>query len=245
MLEVIKNDLLSFLGATSIAGLFITFLIRFGIQSGFAKALQKNKSNLDKINDEYRTKLNKEIEELKHNQQKLLKDFDLYTSKKHEKYPELYYQVEEAYGQIFSLRGLGYSFTFENVNEVDLSIYFEEEKMTNYDKERLLAEWRQDKFIAIEKIRELVKKLRFTQARQSWTDANNYFISNSLYFSQTVHIQTEDLFKNLYKYLNNLEPGLSLSPEMTQENTKYRNEILPEKRKNLKIQMRKELSNEE
>ncbi|MEC1289063.1 hypothetical protein P9B58_02015 [Bacillus mojavensis] len=135
ILDLIRN-FFSLIGVVSILTFIVTTGIKSGIQKGFDKFLQTHKSNLDKINDEYRANLQKEInsdiESLKHEQQKIIKRYELFTSKKHEKYPELHMLLEDAYGKIMGLTGWRKFKKFTDCNEKDLNTFFEIYNVTNY-----------------------------------------------------------------------------------------------------------------
>ena len=49
---------------------------------------------------DYQGLITEGLEKLKFQQQKNFKDFELFTSKKHEKYPEMFLHLETAYGDI-------------------------------------------------------------------------------------------------------------------------------------------------
>lgn len=106
---------------------------------------------------DYQGEITKELEKLKLQQQKNFKDFELFTSKKHEKYPEMFLLLETAYGQILWLQGIRRALTFKNLDEEDLNLYFDDLRMTSFDRERIIGLWRADpdKQLAIEEIRKI------------------------------------------------------------------------------------------
>ncbi|MEC3263222.1 hypothetical protein P9133_01835 [Bacillus thuringiensis] len=231
----IFNDFLRFIGtislsATALAALY--FILRLASQHVFNKNIEK-----------YKGQITTELEKLKLQNQKTLKDFELYTSKKHEKYPEMHIHLENAYGHVMALRGLNRVLTFENVNEVDLKVYFEELQMTDYDQNRILTLWEINKIEAINEIRKLESALKYALARDKWLKANDYYIYNQLYFSSKVSLSCKEFLKLIFEYLDTLEPGLPITPEITRRNTSLRDDILPQKRENIRLLMQNELTN--
>jgi len=234
VIDYLSNDFLKFFGGFSLFGVLIAaaaYVSRLMAKQVFNKSMEK-----------YRKEISLEFEKLKLQQQKNFKDFELFTSKKHKKYPKMYYLLEAAYGQIFALRGLGRFLTFKNVNEEDLSLYFDELTMTSFDKSRILEIWRTNNQHAVDEIRKIEKVLKYQIARQKWLEANNYYIYNILYFSDDVSKSCEQLLNNLHDYLLYLEPDFVFtSPEMTIKPRELRETILPEDRDKVRTEMKKEL----
>jgi hypothetical protein len=242
--EFIRNDFLGFIGTISITGLILTTIIKTSINNQFSKNLEKHKSELMKVNDQYKQKLNAEIESLKHKQQRVFKDFELYTSKKHERYPELFKVIEIAYGRIFSLRGQGRYLTFENTNKTDIEGYLESKNFTHQDKERILRLWdiEDRRHVAIEMIRGGMRLINYNEAFEKWNEANDSFIFNELFLSEEVSETYRNCLDLLWEYLDMLDPQGYLTPEMTRRQTELRKVILPSERTALKEQMKNELT---
>lgn len=93
----LSNDFFSFFGKISFtAGALavLYFLLKIAAQHIFNRNIAK-----------YTGEINQELEKLKLQHQKTLKDFELYNSEKHKKYPEMYMHLETAYGsRIFAYR---------------------------------------------------------------------------------------------------------------------------------------------
>ena len=86
------------------------------------------------VNDAIDNKFSKKLEEHKHklqqitlaethNYQRLIRDFDLFTTKRHEIYPELFKIISIADGHVRGLRGAGFGSTFEGFNDKDIRQY--------------------------------------------------------------------------------------------------------------------------
>ncbi|MEH7076234.1 hypothetical protein [Neobacillus drentensis] len=242
--DFIKNDFLGFIGTLSITGLVLTTIIKTSINNQFSKNLEKHKSELMKVNDQYKQKLDVEIEDLKHKQQRVFTDFELYTSKKHEKYPELFKLIEKAFGNIFSLRGQGRFLTFENTNRKDIEWYLEEKNVTDQDKEEILRLWdiEEGRHVAIERIRRVMRVINYNEAYEKWQESNEYFILNDLFLSEEVSRKCRGFLDLLWEYLDMLDPNCYLTPEMTQRQSELRDDILPSQRGELKDLMKNELT---
>ncbi|RRN71568.1 hypothetical protein EI200_10430 [Peribacillus simplex] len=91
--------------------------------------------------------------------------------------------LEIAYGEIFDLQGIREVLTFGNTDEEDLALYFDELRMTNFDRERIIKLWRADpdKQSAIEEIRKIERNINYRRAEEKWREANNYYYFNLLY----------------------------------------------------------------
>ncbi|AZJ24592.1 hypothetical protein CT694_34705 (plasmid) [Bacillus wiedmannii bv. thuringiensis] len=236
ILSYLSNDFLKFIGSISIsAGVIVVlyFLLRIAAQHIFNRNIAK-----------YTGEINKELEQLKLQHQKTLKDFELYNSEKHKKYPEMYMHLETAYGHIYSLRGITRRLTFSNVNEEDLKNYFKEMNFTSYDTARILELWSNNKDTAKKEIGKLEDKLNYELAREKWNIANTYFLCNQLYFSQDVSDKCNRLLTDMLKYLTTLEPGYPLTPKITQEQTQNKDVTLPKDRDLVRSAMKNELEQE-
>ncbi|HDR4482967.1 hypothetical protein [Bacillus thuringiensis] len=229
----LSNDFFDFFGKISFTAAVFTvlyFLVKIAAQHIFNRNIAK-----------YTGEINQELEKLKLQHQKTLKDFELYNSEKHKKYPEMYMHLETAYGHIYSLTGITKRFTFENVDEEDLKCYFKELNFTSFDTTRILQLWSDDKDSAKTEIATLEEKIRYGLASEKLNIANNYYIYNQLYFSKDVSDKCDDLLKDMQDYLTTLAPKYPLTSEIIKKQTEYKKEILPEKRLLVRSFMKKEL----
>ncbi|MFJ7680431.1 hypothetical protein ACIQXQ_20670 [Peribacillus sp. NPDC097198] len=221
-------DFLKVIGGVSILG----YLSRLMAQQVFKKNMA-----------DYQGEITKELEKLKLQQQKNFKDFELFTSKKHEKYPEMYFHLETAYGHISSLEGNVEALTFENFDEEDLNLHFDELKMTSFDRARIIKLWRnyEGKQSAIREIQKIGRVINYRRADEKWREANNYYYFNLLYFSDVVSKSCKDLIDHQREYLNFLNPKYDfISSEETRAKTEIKN-MIPGIRNSVKTEMQKEL----
>lgn len=95
----------------------LTYFLKKYVDNQLQKNLQGHKREMDK-----------QIEAFKHIQQRAFKEFDLYTTKRHEVYPELHKLMEQAYGEILGLRGLKHSPDFKKYSVDELRDYLKKIK---------------------------------------------------------------------------------------------------------------------
>ncbi|MDO7486863.1 hypothetical protein Q5O89_15720 [Peribacillus frigoritolerans] len=200
---------------------------------------------------DYQKEISGDLENLKFKQQKNFKDFELFTSKKHEKYPEMYTHWETTYGFIFSVQmkiEQGLSILVEELNKEDLNSYFDYLKLSSSEKEKLLEKLEVDKQSAIDEIRKIDKDVQYALASEKWTEANNYYINNLLYFSDDVSKACSVIRDNLLEYLRLLRLNDLRGTELNdlqsfESNYKQQmfEEILPNNRISLRTEMQKEL----
>ncbi|WP_336474082.1 hypothetical protein [Bacillus sp. FJAT-51639] len=249
------------------SGIGITFIVKTAISHYLSRDIEKHKSALMKINDTYRSdlmkvndehrsdlmklndvyrkELNSEIEQLKHEQQRVFKDFELYTTKKHERYPELFKYLETAYGAIFTLRGVVRELTFENTNKADIEWFLTEEvQATGKDKQEILNLWDQEgqRNLAIQKLNIVKRRVRYHDANQKWVEANDFFIFNQLFLSDEVAQQCREFLNDLWEYLEGLDPSFAYDPDIASMNQELREIILPAEREAIKTLMKSELT---
>lgn len=201
--------------------------------------IEESKSGLMKLNDKYRQELNSEIEKLKYQQQRNYKDFELYTSKKHERYPELFKSIEIAYGSVFALHGIYRDFSFENANKEDLEEYLNALGVTRRESQEVLDLWNEEgeSSDALSKFKAVRNRIKINTAHEKWSVANDTLIFNELYLSEDVSAQARVLLNLVFEYLENIYYGY-----LYQDQTK-RDEMKREKVK-LKEIMKLELSHQ-
>lgn len=240
------------LGSITFAGIIVYGVkkyVQYGIKKTFDIELAQYKSDLQKENEEHRSELTRELEGLKHRQQMLYKDFELYTSKIHETYPELYKHIETAIGFIMNLRGYGRSLNYENTDKADLQKYFEEIYMTKFDQTRILNLWEHDKEGSKKEINKTIRLIKYNEAHLKWNEANDYFIYNELFYTEEVSSNARELLDILYRYLDLLDPQFAIGGDaemirqLQQEQKELKDKKIPEARKKLKLQLKMELSN--
>lgn len=230
------NNVLSLIGTSTLVSLVATLIIKGSITNEFQKKLETHKQEL-----------NKDIESLKHKQSKLYKDFELFTIKKHEHYPELYKLIELCIGSVFSLRGYSRDLSFENANKDDIEGFINDKKLTSEDKKTILELWDSNKKLAIEKLNYRLNRIKYNEAEEECRKANNFHLLNALYFSEEVFQTTSELMSNIYNLWSNYDPDIPLldDPDYlkhTSNQNKEYIEVIKDLKSKLKVQMKGELS---
>ncbi|MBP1153967.1 MULTISPECIES: hypothetical protein [unclassified Paenibacillus] len=237
-------NIFSIVGLLTVLCALIALITRLTVGNFFNKNLERHKSQLMIENDQFKKHLNSELEELKHKQQKILKDFDLYTTKKHETYPELYKCLEKAIGKIMRLKGETRFPSFENVSSEDLEDYLKSLNVTAKDKDDILQLWNNNatKNDAILRIRKVLKMISYNEAYELWHEANDFFIYNELYFSERVAGQARKLLDFLWEYLEYLEPIAPLDSEDLRAINELKTMVIPNARNELKQLLKEDLT---
>ncbi|MGN1400022.1 MAG: hypothetical protein ACI4XL_00810 [Bacillus sp. (in: firmicutes)] len=229
VLEFLKSDFLAFIGTASISGLAITFLFKQAVTHTLDRSLEKHKHEWMM-----------EIEDLKLSQQFISKGFELYTSKKHEKYPELYRLTVLAYQDIVAF-GEQTAELSENMSTEDLEWHMVQAQIGNLERESLLDRWE-----VYEQRGGVVAKMnsiRFNLAKGKWLEANECFDCNELYLSDAVIRQMSVLLDDLWQYLLSIDPDAHSIPEVKNRQQELISSLLPDEKAELKVLMKKELTN--
>lgn len=182
-------------------------------------------TDFQKILQAQNAELNEKLEELRHQQSKLLKDYELYTTKKHEYYPELYKQIALSRAQVEDLRPkVKIEPTFENANLADIKMFMEYKKFTKFDQEQIEYKWKKgDKSEAIKDLKHRLNLISYREAEQSHVEAHNFYYLNILFFSEEVSSTAKDLLKCIGELCANYSPELVGYKE--KENGELKNKI--------------------
>lgn len=195
---------------TFIGGLFVkNYLPNYMKEKGGNLATKEDIAAITKkteaVKSEFLSKLelekkefNIEIEKVKLEQSKLFKNFELFTQKRHECYPELYKLFEIANGQIRQLRGIRRTLTFQNVSATDIESFMREISFTNYDVESILQNWDTNKPVALQKLNNRLRRIEYEEAWSKYNEANDYFFYNQIYLSDDVERIANELRNNLH-----------------------------------------------
>jgi len=130
--------------------------------------------------------------------QRKIQDFSLYTTKKHEKYIELYELLCIADGAISNLVGLQHNPTYEEYNKDDIKKMLLKLELQTGKIDDIFTIWdSRGKAEAIEEMREYLQLLKINAARNSLAKATNFYLMSKLYFSDDVCKYNENLTKKL------------------------------------------------
>ncbi|MFJ7554715.1 hypothetical protein ACIQXZ_12540 [Bacillus thuringiensis] len=156
----------------------------------------------EQIKQEFQLKMEQHKTELS----KLSKEFELYTAKKHEYYPELYKNIALCISKVQALRGFRRVIDFRRLNEGDIVKYMEDKSFNESDKQLVLSDLSSDKELAIKNLELVLLRIEYTEAENSYIAANNFYLLQRLYFSPRVSSITEDILSEIYKLWINYDP---------------------------------------
>lgn len=234
-MDWIKENIINILVSTGMSGL-IVFWFKGFITNRFQKSLEQSKSDLSK-----------EIEDVKFNQSIIFKEFELYATKKHQHYPELYKRIELCLGKVMSLRGIVRAPSFENVGKEDVEEYMKEKLFTKQDTTQILELWETRKEEAIQKLNYRLENIKYNEAGEEYGMAWDYLLLNRFFFSEELVKIANELLKNIYELWVNYEPiyrnvDATSMDESLDEIERVKGNI-DKLRKELEITIRRELTN--
>jgi len=188
----------------------ISYISKQLISYKFTREMEKHKSNLVVLNEQYKQdiskEVSKEIEKLKYLQQKTYKEFELHLFKKHEVYPELFKLTSVAYSRIskLSLPVLPEIFPFADDSELD--IYLTDFGCTNNEKKDIINKWIENKNEAYEVIKIRMKYHNYKEAAGSLESVVDFYLYNKLFLSENINKMYPDIYTNLYRLLDYSNP---------------------------------------
>ncbi|WP_340598863.1 hypothetical protein AAB109_29740 (plasmid) [Priestia megaterium] len=214
--------------------------------SEITRLQEEVKSTFQSSLEEQRSELNGKLEVLKHQQNKLLKDYELYTVKRFEYYPELYKEIESSISEVSNLKFKKSVNDFRNFNSEDIDMYVtnkfrNDELFTSIDKQRIISRWDTNQQQAIKVLQSRIRMLEYNQAGNSYVSANNYYILHRLFFSEKVIQVSKELLDTIHELWKIYMPyAYDFGPDKTGETEKQKIDVLI---KELFHQMKSELSN--
>ncbi|UPK45868.1 hypothetical protein [Paenibacillus pabuli] len=206
-----KTDFASFIGDFSLitlvlGGLF--FWLRAYFTNSFQKKLESHKGLVNSELETHKGAVNSKIEEVKHNQQKVFKEFDLYTTKMHEVYPELYKKMEYAYGEVLNLRGVILAPDLRRFNQEEFDEHLDDlQNLSKTEIASLSSKFSNNKEEAIQELHQKMEWVRYHKANIHLAEANNFFIVNELYLTDEASNASREVLKLLRNYHNDLNPN--------------------------------------
>ncbi|MBW0933920.1 hypothetical protein [Priestia megaterium] len=206
------------------------------------------KSTFHSILEKQKSELNEKLEVLKHQQNKLLKDYELYTMKRFEYYPELHKEIELSITKIRDLKFRSSGDDFRYFNSQDIEIYmtdnFKNHKLfTSVDKQRIILQWDTNQEKAMQDLKNRISVIEYHEAGNSYVNANNYYVLQRLFFSDEVSEISRDLLDTIYELWRIYASyAYDFRSNKTGEVEKEKIDMLSKK---LFIQMQNELSGKE
>jgi hypothetical protein len=161
-------------------------VIRSRVEHKYQKAIETYKHELNTIN-----------EQQKFNYQRWITDFSLFTQKKHEAYAELYRLILKADGSLEGLYGSRQVPSFDEYTRADMEKHLINQHIVEGFIPPLLEGWETSRKECIRKIHEYQTMIDFQKADRDRTDASNYHLLNSVYFSEVIEEIVSEILKLL------------------------------------------------
>lgn len=155
----------------------------------------------DRELEHFRHRLALDAEKVRAEHQRLLHNAALVTEKKHEVYRELYRLMHIANGAVGSLYGSRTIPSFEDYSLEDLTQYMDSMRLPGKLKGEILQNWERDRKSAVNELREAERRVEINRAEAAHVDAWNYFLTNSLYLSDSLTDAAANVFPLLRKIL--------------------------------------------
>ncbi|HFR4182788.1 MULTISPECIES: hypothetical protein [Bacillus] len=179
-----------------------------------AKATEKGKNlatkediqEITELQESVKTIFQLEMEKQKSELSKISKEFELYIAKKHDHYPELYKHIAICTSKIKGLRGLRRVIDFRQLSEDDIEKFMEDKTFNEKDKQSVLSNLHINKTLAIKNLESVLLSIEYTEAHNSYAEANNFYLLHRLYFSDQVSSITRELLSNARKLWVNYDP---------------------------------------
>lgn len=203
-------------------------------------------ANYEKELEEFKTELKHTTEFLKYDFNRKLVDFNLFTSKKHEVYAELFSKVLYAKSAVVGLEGLMQFLTFEDFDEEDLRKFLENKKVPKGKTNEFLDEFRSKKTdrdlenLANKVHSYIYKIIDVKHAENIVREAKGYFYINAIYFSDDLYVFIKDYFIKLFQLYHIFSSNFRLNDDY--EKKISLEAFLEANLEELRIRLRKEIS---
>lgn len=208
--------------------------VQLYIANRFQKKLESHKGDV-----------NREIEGVKHKQQKALKEFDLYSTKRYQIYPELYKEVDHAYREMIGLRGVFHAVDLRQFDESEIEEYLRSHDFNNKDVLRIKTLFNVRKDEAIDLIRSKLQEQKYYRAGEIHAKALDFFKINELFLTDEIATVTHNLLQKMYEYWIDLHPDYRFDLDIRKQAQDIREnlpDLLDEFKNMLKADLRKAFS---
>ncbi|WP_405082154.1 hypothetical protein ACI48J_06015 [Paenibacillus chitinolyticus] len=196
--------IVSILAGTGAAKLFADY--------SFKKRLEKDKQVLNKELESHKKELNVELENHKQSlsvmtenskfdYQRMMHDFSLYRTKKHEIYPELYKMMVGWHSEVKPLYKNWNWPNFSKFTKEIMKRYLIDNEINEDVADNLLMEWNTGNK-NINEIKYRLKRVSYQKATKNLRDAFNFFVSNELFFTEDISKVSFELHRLGIKYFD-------------------------------------------
>ncbi|NRR20613.1 hypothetical protein [Brevibacillus sp. MS2.2] len=186
--------------------------------------------------EKHKRDLTIKVEEIKYDNQRRFHDFGLYASKRHSAYAEFYKLILVADKKIGGLLVRQYP-SFNGFGEKDIKDYLEKKECPQKLSEEIVSQWELDRRAAIEKIHIYLEEQDFSEADRLFDEAQMYFYSSELYFSDLVATNGEELLAHMGIFLHDVKRSESDVKNINDQESK-----IEDMKSDLGNLMRKEIS---
>lgn len=225
--------------------ILISFVTSAGVTSGVMALIQSRISHkYQKAIETYKHELNVISEQQRFDYQRWMTDFGLFTQKKHEAYAELYKLILIADGSLERLSGFRSVPSFSEYTRADMEKYLRDQHIVEGFIPQLMDGWEISQNECIRKIREYQTMIDFQKADKARNDASNYYLVNSVYFSEAVEEVVREILK-LIGHQHVIDEQSRVEHYSDESGRKERKEIREKKPvliRQLKTMIRKEMS---
>lgn len=152
---------------------------------------------LDKELEEHRHRLQMQADAIRLDQQRQLRDFDLFTQKRHRAYAGMYRRLLEAEGSAALLWGGRAVPTFEDYTQENVTELLASRKFPGQTVSEVMEAWNRNKQEGIERLNAALRQWEQQEAARRVQLARNYQLLRELYFSPTVRDAVQDAYKKL------------------------------------------------
>src|SRR5699024_1922392 len=213
MFETVISSIIT----SSIVALIIQLFLKNGIKNFYDQKLAT-----------YNHKLAAHAESRRLDFERKIHDFSLYSTKRHELYPQMFKLIFKIYRNIKRYDEL-YAISRESIsNASEIIPYYEELniKLTNEVKDFIVEKsklWTTNPDFCLDQISQKVKVLLYSQLAAEIRSADNYFMDNILFFSD----ETSDKVSNLLSVmlLLSLEKNKASPVEHSIDETKIKEDV--------------------
>jgi len=165
----------------------LPFLIRGMVDHRFAKRLE-----------DHRHSLNLQTEAAKDRFQRELREYELYITRKHVAYGELFQLAMKADSAVAALSGFQRTLSMEDFSESDFISLLDGRGYPDRMKERLVGRWRDDPNTARKEFWEYDSHMRINKAYHAIQEAKKHRWLNAIYVSDETAALTDQVLKELW-----------------------------------------------
>ena len=168
-------DIIIGIGSPALVGWVARNYIKGFIDHSFNRELETHKHALAAISDK-----------IKFDYQRRISDFNLYNAQRHKTYPSLYKAILEAHGAAKSLSIGLITHSFDGYSESEIDSLLVERRIGEAKRQEITRLWNVDRGGSVQEVLRMLRIAEVNDARHSWSQAKNLWLSSELYLSEDV-----------------------------------------------------------